>query len=75
MHARAALVVADVEAAGNSWHFGEEGELFQYKFAGRHAVYSGFTSLVLAHELQGEGSLRLLWWHGLPACCWFTGLA
>ncbi|KAL4425102.1 hypothetical protein ABPG77_010416 [Micractinium sp. CCAP 211/92] len=46
------LVLAEHDDPGNSWHFGEEGELFQYKFAGRHAVYSGFTSLVLAHELQ-----------------------
>lgn len=45
---------ASILPAGNSWHFGEEGELFQYKFAGRHAVHSGFTSLVLAHELQGK---------------------
>lgn len=58
-HPALRLKVLDAEAlgsamaAGNSWHFGEEGELFQYKFSGRHAVHSGFTSLVLAHELQG----------------------
>lgn len=37
--------------AGNHWRMGEEGELFQYKFVGRHSVQSGFTSVLLAHEL------------------------
>lgn len=34
-------------------YFGRRGEFpFQYRFAGRHRVESGFTSLVLAHELH-----------------------
>ena len=32
--------------------FGKEAELFQYQFAGRHSIQSGFTSLIMAHELQ-----------------------
>ena len=33
-------------------HFGAQGELCQYKFRSRHSVHSGFTSLILAHELR-----------------------
>ena len=40
-------------------YFGERGELFQYKFIGRHRVESGFTSLVLAHELQARAAYVL----------------
>jgi hypothetical protein len=46
------LELAAHDDPGNHWHFGQEGELFQYQFAGRHAVQSGFTCLILAHELQ-----------------------
>ncbi|PRW58533.1 hypothetical protein C2E21_3105 [Chlorella sorokiniana] len=46
------LELADHDDPGNHWYFGDRGELFQYKFIGRHRVESGFTSLVLAHELQ-----------------------
>ena len=46
------LELAAHDDPGNHWHFGQEGELFQHQFAGRHAVQSGFTSLILAHELQ-----------------------
>lgn len=33
-------------------YFGKRAELFQYQFVGRHSVHSGFTSLVMAHELK-----------------------
>lgn len=53
------LELADHDDPGNHWYFGERGELFQYKFIGRHRVESGFTSLVLAHELQASVLLRV----------------
>ncbi|EFN59465.1 hypothetical protein CHLNCDRAFT_138055 [Chlorella variabilis] len=46
------LELADHDDPGNHWYFGKQAELFQYQFMGRHAVTSGFTSLIQAHELQ-----------------------
>jgi hypothetical protein len=46
------LELADHDDPGNHWRFGKEAELFQYQFEGRHSVQSGFTSLVMHHELQ-----------------------
>ncbi|KAI3433456.1 hypothetical protein D9Q98_003269 [Chlorella vulgaris] len=46
------LELADHDDPGNHWYFGKRAELFQYQFVGRHSVHSGFTSLVMAHELK-----------------------
>lgn len=45
------LELADHDDPGNHWLFGQEGELFQLKFVGRHSVHSGFTSLIIQSEL------------------------
>ena len=37
---------------GNSWVFGQEGELFEQKLLGSHAIESGFTSIVSAEALD-----------------------
>ena len=42
---------------GNSWVFGEEGELFEQKLVGSHTIQSGFTSIISAEafdELQSD---------------------
>lgn len=40
--------LGDMDNPGNSWIFGEEGELFEQKHLGSHTVDSGFTSIVTA---------------------------
>lgn len=49
------LPIARCPPASPRRHFGQRGELFQYRFVARHRVLSGFTSLVLAHELKVGG--------------------
>lgn len=64
-----AFQLGDLDNPGNSWVFGEEGELFEQKLLGSHTVESGFTSIVTAEALseirtgfQGELQLKLPSW-------------
>lgn len=44
--------LGDMDNPGNSWVFGQEGELFEQKLLGSHAIESGFTSIVSAEALD-----------------------
>ena len=46
------FALAEHDDPGSHWDFGEADDFFRYKFRGSHTVQSGFTSIVLAHELQ-----------------------
>lgn len=56
--------LGEMDDPGNSWVFGEEGELFEQKLLGSHSIESGYTSIVTAEafdEMQrgAKDSLRL----------------
>ena len=44
--------LSDMDDPMNTWLFGKRGELFQYRFAGSHAVASGMTSILVRDELE-----------------------
>jgi len=56
--------LGEMDDPGNSWTFGEEGELFEQKLLGSHKVESGFTSIITAEAFDemrrgADDSLRL----------------
>ena len=44
--------LGETDDPGNSWVFGEEGELFEQKLLGSHKVNSGFTSIITAEAFD-----------------------
>ena len=46
------FVLGEMDDPGNSWVFGNEGELFEQKMLGSHKVESGFTSIVTAEAFE-----------------------
>lgn len=44
--------LGEMDDPGNSWVFGEEGELFEQKLLGSHKVNSGFTSIITAEAFD-----------------------
>ena len=50
--------LGEMDDPGNSWVFGEEGELFEHKLLGSHKIVSGYTSIITseAFEKLQEGS-------------------
>ncbi|DBB06426.1 TPA: hypothetical protein ACH3X1_011986 [Trebouxia sp. C0004] len=44
--------LGEMDEPGNSWVFGEEGELFEQKLLGSHKVNSGFTSVIAAEAFD-----------------------
>lgn len=44
--------LGETDDPGNSWVFGEEGELFEQKLLGSHQVESGFTSIITAEAFD-----------------------
>ena len=58
------FLLGEMDDPGNSWVFGEEGELFEQKLLGSHRIDSGYTSIITAEafdELQqgAKESLQL----------------
>lgn len=56
--------LGDMDNPGNSWVFGEDGELFEQRLLGSHTIESGFTSIITAeafNEIQHgpKGALQL----------------
>ena len=65
--------LGEMDDPGNSWVFGEEGELFEQKLLGSHKVESGFTSIITAEAFDNlqpgaDDNVRLK----LPAWSEFT---
>ena len=46
------FALGEMDDPGNSWVFGDEGELFEQKLLGSHKVESGFTSIVTAEAFE-----------------------
>lgn len=68
--------LGEMDDPGNSWVFGQEGELFEQKLLGSHKVTSGFTSIITAEafdELQrgADASIHMK----LPSWSDFTKFA
>lgn len=54
--------LGEMDDPGNSWVFGEEGELFEHKLLGAHKINSGYTSIITAQafdEIQQGSHQRL----------------
>lgn len=44
--------LGEMDDPGNSWVFGEEGELFEQKLLGSHKIDSGYTSIITAQAFD-----------------------
>ena len=44
--------MGEMDDPGNSWVFGEEGELFEHKLLGSHKIASGYTSIITAEAFD-----------------------
>ena len=44
--------LGELDDPGNSWVFGEEGELFEQKLLGSHKIESGYTSIITAEAFD-----------------------
>ena len=46
------FILGEMDDPGNSWVFGNEGELFEQKLLGSHKIESGFTSIITAEAFD-----------------------
>ena len=44
--------LGEMDDPGNSWVFGEEGELFEHQLLGSHKIESGYTSIITAEAFD-----------------------
>lgn len=44
--------LGEMDDPGNSWVFGEEGELYEHKLLGSHKIDSGYTSIITAEAFD-----------------------
>ena len=49
---KGAFQLGEMDDPGNSWVFGEEGELFEHKLLGSHKIDSGYTSIITAEAFD-----------------------
>ena len=47
-----AFQLGEMDDPGNSWVFGEEGELFEQKLLGSHKIISGYTSIITSEAFD-----------------------